>query len=75
MNLAGAAGLFQVASQTGRCATLSGGAPAIFLSAAVLQHRGEIYDLVLAYGPGGLPGGQEVTTNWWTLGDFLAEPP
>ena len=74
-NLPGAAALFQVAWQTGRCATLTEGAPAIFLSAAVLEHRGEIYDLVLAYGPGGTPGGQDITTNWWTLADFLAEPP
>lgn len=74
-NLPGAASLFQVAWQTGLCATLNEGAPAIFLSAAVQEHRGEIYDLVLAYGPGSLPGGQEAAANWWTLADFLAEPP
>lgn len=74
-NAAGAAALFQIAWQTGRCATLNEGAPAIFLSAAVQEHRGEIYDLVLAYGPGSVPGGSETTTNWWTLADFLAEPP
>ena len=74
-NAAGAAALFQVAWQTGRCATLNAGAPAIFLSAAIAEHRNEIYDLVLAYGPGANPGGQETATNWWTLGDFLAEPP
>ena len=74
-NAPGAASLFQIAWQTGRCATLNEAAPAIFLSAAVQEHRGEIYDLVLAYGPGNLPGGQEITTNWWTLADFLAEPP
>ena len=39
-NLPGAVSLFQVAWQTGRCATLTEGAPAIFLSAAVLEHRG-----------------------------------
>ena len=38
-NLPGAAALFQVAWQTGRCATLTEGAPAIFLSAAVLEHQ------------------------------------
>ena len=73
-NLPGAASLFQIAWQTGRCATLNEGAPAIFLSAAVQEHRGEIYDLVLAYGPGSLPG-EEIAANWWTLADFLAEPP
>ena len=74
-NLPGAASLFQVAWQTGRCAALNEGAPAIFLSAAVQEHRGERYDLVLAYGLGSLPGGQEAAANWWTLADFLAEPP
>ena len=74
-NPAGAAGLFQVARQTGRCATLNQGAPAIFLSAAISEHRGEIYDLVLAYGPGASFGGQDTASNWWTLGDFLAEAP
>ncbi len=73
-NLAGAAGLFQVAWQVGRCATLNEGAPAIFLSAAVQEHRSEIYDLVLAFGPGSFAGG-EAARNWWTLADFLAEPP
>ena len=73
-NAAGAAALFQVAWQTGRCATLNAGTPAIFLSAAIAEHRNEIYDLVLAYGPGSLPDG-ETAANWWTLADFLAEPP
>ena len=74
-NAAGAAALFQVAWQTGRCVTLNQGAPAIFLSAAIAEHRNAVYDLVLAYGPGAGPGGQEAAANWWTLGDFLAEPP
>ncbi len=74
-NLPGAASLFQVARQLGRCATLNEGAPAIFLAAAVREHRGEVYDLVLAYGPGSALGGQETAANWWTLADFLAEPP
>ena len=74
-NLPGAATLFQVAWQTGRCATLNDGAPAIFLAAAVREHRSEIYDLVLAYGPGSLPLGPDTAANWWTLADFLAEPP
>ena len=73
-NLPGAAALFQAAWQTGRCATLNEGAPATFLAAAVREHRGEVYDLALAYGPGNGPGGQE-TANWWTLADFLTEPP
>jgi hypothetical protein len=73
-NAAGAAALFQVAWQTGRCATLTQGAPAIFLSAAVSEHRGETYDLVLAYGPGVTLGGEEPPANWWTLADFLTEP-
>ena len=72
-NLPGAASLFQVAWQTGRCATLTEGATAIFLAAAVMEHRAGIYDLALAYGPGSLPAG-ETTTNWWTLADFLAAP-
>ncbi len=74
-NAAGAATLFQLGWQTGGCATLTQDMPAIFLSAAIAEHRDEIYELVLAYGPGAGPGGQETTTNWWTLGDFLAEPP
>lgn len=74
-NAVGAATFFQLGWQTGSCATLSQGTPAIFLSAAVQEHRDEIYDLVLAYGPGARPGGQEITANWWTLADFLAEPP
>ena len=74
-NAAGAAALFQVAWQTGRCVTLNQGAPAIFLSAAIAEHRNEVYDLVLAYGPGAGLGGQETAANWWTLADFLAEPP
>ena len=74
-NAAGAATLFQVAWQTGRCATLGQGAPAIFLSAAIAEHRNEIYDLVLAYGPGAIGGSEPTATNWWTLADFLAEPP
>lgn len=74
-NAAGAATFFQVGWQTGGCATLTQDTPAIFLSAAVQEHRGEIYDLVLAYGPGAGPGGQETAANWWTLADFLAEPP
>lgn len=73
-NLAGAASLFQAAWLTGRCATLPEGAPAIFLSAAIREHRGEIYDLALAYGPGGSDG-LESAANWWTLADFLREPP
>ena len=74
-NAAGAATLFQLAWQTGGCVTLTQDTAAIFLSAAIAEHRDEIYDLVLAYGPGAGPGGQEATTNWWTLADFLAEPP
>ena len=74
-NLAGAAGLWSVARQFGRCATLTEGATAIFLSAAILEHRDDIYDLVLAYGPGSTLGREPMTANWWTLGDFLAEPP
>ena len=74
-NAVGAATLFQVAWQTGTCATLNQGAPAIFLSAAIAEHRNEVYDLVLAYGPGAGPGGEETAANWWTLADFLAEPP
>lgn len=74
-NAAGAATLFQLAWQTGGCVSLAQDTPAIFLSAAIAEHRDEIYDLVLAYGPGAGPGGQETTTNWWTLADFLAEPP
>ena len=74
-NAAGAATLFQLAWQTGGCVTLTQDTPAIFLSAAIAEHRDEIYDLVLAFGPGAGPGGQETTTNWWTLADFLAEPP
>ena len=74
-NAAGAATRFQVAWQTGNCATLTEGAPAIFLSAAIAEHRDEVYDLGLAFGPGAGPGGQQTTANWWTLADFLAEPP
>ena len=74
-NAVGAATLFQLAWQTGGCVTLAQDMPAIFLSAAIAEHRNEIYDLVLAYGPGTGPAGQETTTNWWTLADFLAEPP
>lgn len=74
-NAVGAATRFQVGRQTGGCVTLTQDVPAIFLSAAVREHRGEVYDLVLAYGPGAGPGGQESTTNWWTLADFLTEPP
>lgn len=74
-NAIGAATLFQLAWQTGGCATLTQDTPAIFLSAAISEHRGEIYDLALAYGPGAGPGGLETTTNWWTLADFLREPP
>lgn len=73
-NAVGAATRFQVGWQTGGCATLTQGMPAIFLAAAIAEHRNEIYDLVLAYGPGAGPAGQATTTNWWTLGDFLAEP-
>ena len=58
---------------TGRCAFLIEGEPAIFLSAAVSQHEGVIYDLVLAFGPGEVVGGETLTANWWTLGDFLAD--
>lgn len=74
-NAVGAATLFQLGWQMGSCVTLTQDVPAIFLSAAVREHRGETYDLVLAYGPGSGPGAQESTTNWWTLADFLAEPP
>ena len=74
-NAAGAATLFQVGWQTGGCVTLTQDTPAIFLSAAIAEHRDEIYDLVLAFGPGTGPGGQETAANWWTLADFLAEPP
>lgn len=73
-NAIGAATLFQLGWQTGDCVTLTQDVPAIFLSAAVREHRGEVYDLVLAYGPGSLAGG-ETAANWWTLADFLAEPP
>ena len=58
--------------RSGRCAILGEGEPAIFLSAAVSEHEGAIYDLVLAYGPGEAVGGARRNANWWTLGDFLA---
>lgn len=69
-NLAAAANLWAGARQTGRCATLVEGEPAIFLAAEVLDHGGAIYDLALAYGPAETQGEQRLA-NWWTLADFL----
>ena len=71
-NLPGAANRWSVGFGSGRCAILGEGEPAIFLSAAVSEHEGAIYDLVLAYGPGEAIGGARRNANWWTLGDFLA---
>ena len=74
-NAAGAASLWSVAYQLGNCAVLNENAPAIFLSAAVREHRGDIYDLVLAYGSGATLGDPEVAANWWTLGGFVEPTP
>ncbi|MDE2882900.1 MAG: hypothetical protein OXP70_13695 [Acidobacteriota bacterium] len=74
-NPAGAASLWSVAYQLGNCAVLNENVPAIFLSAAVREHRGDIYDLVLAYGSGATFGDPEVTANWWTLGGFVEPTP
>gem|GEM_PF-2378157 len=74
-NAAGAASLWSVAYQLGNCAVLNENEPAIFLSATVREHRGDIYDLVLAYGSGATFGDPEVTANWWTLGGFVEPTP
>ena len=74
-NAAGAARLWSVAYQLGNCAFLNENAPAIFLSAAVREHGGDIYDLVLAYGSGATPRDPEVAANWWTLGGFVEPTP
>ena len=74
-NGAGAVSLWSVAYQLGNCAVLDENEPAIFLSAQIHEHRGEIYDLVLAYGSGATLGDPEVTANWWTLGGFVEPTP
>ena len=74
-NAAGAASLWSVAYQLGNCAVLNENQPAIFLSATVREHRGDIYDLVLAYGSGATFGDPEVAANWWTLGGFVEPTP
>lgn len=74
-NAAGAASLWSVAYQLGNCAVLNENEPAIFLSATVREHRGDIYDLVLAYGSAATLTDPEVAANWWTLGGFVEPTP
>ena len=74
-NAAAAASLWSVAYQLGNCAVLNENQPAIFLSATVREHRGDIYDLVLAYGSAATLTDPEVAANWWTLGGFVEPTP
>ena len=74
-NVPGAANLWSVAYQLGNCAALNENKPAIFLSARIREHRGEIYDLVLVYGSGATLGNPELPANWWTLGGFVEPTP
>lgn len=69
-----AATLFAAAWQSGRCAELPVGEPAIFLSAGIREYRGRPYVLVLAYGPGDSVRGR-ASANWWTLAGYLAPAP
>ena len=74
-NAAGAASRWSVAYQLGNCAVLDENRPGIFLSAGVREHRGDSYDLVLAYGSAATLGDPEVAANWWTLGGFVEPTP
>ena len=72
-NLAGAVSRYGAARRLGECGELIEGDAAIFLSARITEHGGQIYDLALAYGPAETVAGLAVG-NWWTLADFLREP-
>lgn len=74
-NAAAAASLWSVAYQLGDCAVLNENEPAIFLSATVREHRGDIYDLVLTYGSAATLTDPELAANWWTLGGFVEPTP
>ena len=74
-NATGAAGLWSVAHQLGNCAVLNENRPAIFLSAAIREHRDDIYDPGARLRLRATPGDSEVDANWWTLGGFVEPTP